>query len=244
MRLQVRASRFLVSHGRKQKNLPTNHGCGCVLTSLCSCRLSISLSLSFFLYFSRGPLSSLFNRFCFSLHFIRFTFPSLFAPFSISFYLPLLPMRRYLLSLSSLQHFYHHVIFSPSLYPVLLSLSVSIANLPSSLFFVHSSTLSHSHSLAHFLTRSPSHLRQRHLHLLAPHSFSYAYSLAPFLSCRYRLCPTRGLGRVLSSLDNLPPSHLYSVLPSRNRAENLRIEPSRALLSGRKKDRRIGGRYA
>lgn len=111
MRLQVRASRFLVSHGRKQKNLPTNHGCGCVLTSLCSCRLSISLSLSFFLYFSRGPLSSLFNRFCFSLHFIRFTFPSLFAPFSISFYLPLLPMRRYLLSLSSLQHFYHHVIF-------------------------------------------------------------------------------------------------------------------------------------
>lgn len=169
---------------------------------------------------------------------------SLFPPFSISFYLPLLPMRRYLLSLSSLQHFYHHVIFSPSLYPVLLSLSVSIANLPSSLFFVHSSTLSHSHSLAHFLTRSPSHLRQRHLHLLTPHSFSYAYSLAPFLSCRYRLCPTRGLGRVLSSLDNLPPSPLYSVLPSRNRAENLRIEPSRALLSGRKKDRRIGGRYA
>ena len=152
MRLQVRASRFLVSHGRKQKNLPTNHGCGCVLTSLCSCRLSISLSLSFFLYFSRGPLSSLFNRFCFSLHFIRFTFPSLFAPFSISFYLPLLPMRRYLLSLSSLQHFYHHVIFSPSLYPVLLSLSVSIANLPSSLFFVHSSTLSRTltHSLRFF----------------------------------------------------------------------------------------------
>lgn len=36
---------------------------------------------------------------------------SLFPPFSISFYLPLLPMRRYLLSLSSLQHFYHHVIF-------------------------------------------------------------------------------------------------------------------------------------
>lgn len=82
------------------------------------------------------------------------------------------------------------------------------------------------------------------IYLLTPHSFSYAYSLAPFLSCRYRLCPTRGLGRVLSSLDNLPPSPLYSVLPSRNRAENLRIEPSRALLSGRKKDRRIGGRYA
>lgn len=173
---------------------------------------------------------------------------SLFPPFSLPFRFPSIYPSFLCVDIFFLFLVYNTFttmsFFSPSLYPVLLSLSVSIANLPSSLFFVHSSTLSHSHSLAHFLTRSPSHLRQRHLHLLTPHSFSYAYSLAPFLSCRYRLCPTRGLGRVLSSLDNLPPSPLYSVLPSRNRAENLRIEPSRALLSGRKKDRRIGGRYA
>lgn len=189
MRLQVRASRFLVSHGRKQKNLPTNHGCGCVLTSLCSCRLSISLSLSFFLYFSRGPLSSLFNRFCFSLHFIRFTFPSLFAPFSISFYLPLLPMRRYLLSLSSLQHFYHHVIF--------FSLSLSRSSIPfcfhreSSLFLifrplVYSLSLPFTCSLSHAfsvpLAPTPSTLTHSAFFLVRLLTRSVSFMSLPSLS--------------------------------------------------------------
>lgn len=77
--------------------------------------LYFSLSLSFSLYFSvsRVPPSSLFNALPFfsPLYFISLClFPLFRSLFGF------LPMHRYLLSLSSLQHFYHHTIFFPCLF--------------------------------------------------------------------------------------------------------------------------------
>lgn len=181
----------------------------------------LSLSLSLYFSVSRVPLSSLFNALPFLstiLHPFHFVFSPFFAPFSLSFYLPppLLPRCVDIFFLfpvyntfTTMPFFFSFLsLYSVLLYPFLFlsRISTRIFLLP---YFSSTRTLSYSHSLTHFLTRSPSHLRQRHLHLLTPHSFSYAYSLAPFLSWRYRLCLTRGVGRVLSSLDNLPLSSLF-----------------------------------
>lgn len=167
--------------------------------------LYFSLSLSFSLYFSvsRVPSSSLFNALpYFSLLYtsFHFVFSPFFAPFSVSFRCVDIFFLSLVCSTFTTMPFFFLVSLFRSSIPFCF---YRVYIRESSFFLIFRRTLSYSHSLTHFLARSPSHLRQRHLHLLTPHSFSYAYSLAPFLSRRYRLCLTRGVGRVLSSLDNL-----------------------------------------
>lgn len=74
VRLRVRASRFLLSHGRKQKNLLTNHGCGCVLSIPSLCTLAAFLRLPLFISFCLVFL------FCYSLMYSYSVFPSICHP--------------------------------------------------------------------------------------------------------------------------------------------------------------------
>lgn len=203
--------------------------------------LYFSLSLSFSLYFSvsRVPPSSLFNALPFfsPLYFISLClFPLFRSLFGF------LPMRRYLLSLSSLQHFYHHAIFFPCLFIPSFSVSIAYtyANLPSSLFFVVLS-LTPIHLLTFSRVLRPTCANAIYTYSLRILSRTLTHSLRFFHGAIVFVWLAGLVGFSLRSTTFSSP--LYSVLPSRNRAENLRIEPSRALLSGRKKDRCIERRY-
>lgn len=114
----------------------------------------LSLSLSLYFSVSRVPLSSLFNALPFLstiLHPFHFVFSPFFAPFSLSFYLPP-PLLPRCVDIFFLFPVYNTFTTMPFFFSFLslsfrssLSLSVSIAyiyaNLPSSLFFVHSYSL-------------------------------------------------------------------------------------------------------
>lgn len=157
-------------------------------------------------------------------------------------------MRRYLLSLSSLQHFYHHAIFLfllVSLFRSSLSLSVSIAYIRESSFFLIFRPLVLSLTPIHLLTFSrvlrPTCANAIYTYSLRILSRTLTHSLRFFHGAIVFVWLAELVGFSLRSTTF--PSLLYSALPSRNRAENLRIEPSRALLSAREKDRYIERRY-
>lgn len=135
--------------------------------------------------------------------------------------------------------------FSPPSRLFIPSLSVSIAYTYESSFFLIFRSLVLSLTPIHSLTFSRV-LRPACTNAIYTYSLRIlsrtAYSLAPFLSWHLSsLSDSRDWSGSLFARQPSPP--LYSALPSRNRAENLRIEPSRALLSATKKDRCIEERY-
>lgn len=104
--------------------MPTNHGCGCVLSSLCSCRLSISLSLSlspsiflFLVFLLRRSLTHC--RFSLLYTSFHFVFSPFFAPFSVSFRCVDIFFLFLVCSTFTTMPFFFPCLFIPFLYPFL-----------------------------------------------------------------------------------------------------------------------------
>lgn len=158
-------------------------------------------------------------------------------------------MRRYLLSLSSLQHFYHHAIFLFLLVSFVPFFSIPFCfyrvYIRESSFFLIFRPLVLSLTPIHLLTFSrvlrPTCTNAIYIYSLRILSRTLTHSLRFFHGAIVFVWLAELVGFSLRSTTF--PSLLYSALPSRNRAENLRIEPSRALLSAREKDRCIERRY-
>lgn len=176
---------------------------------------------------------------------------TLFTPFSFSSYLSLstradifLLCPRYgtfaiIPPASSLPSPFFFPAFSFSLFSSLSARRADrIFSFP---YFSYPRAPSRDHSLTHFLRRSPSPAHQRrtftHSAFFLVRLLTRSVSFIPFLSSS----DTQGRDLTLSLRRNLPPH--YCALPSRNRAENLRTEPSRAVSKCDREGRRYRKEY-